>query len=138
MAVHTNTGRKTRQPTHREWEHFIQSHGFGWSVLHGTGKTSMLVFVDPGAKINSPSQVVLEKGLLSDIRAKCRQWPAITNGHFSRTAPKRIRPKVQWTIWKKEKDFIRPDMWPSNSSDLNPVDYAVSGALQPSMDCTLN
>jgi len=26
--------------------------------------------------------------------------------------------------------FIEPDMWASNSPDLNPVDYAVWGALQ--------
>jgi len=26
--------------------------------------------------------------------------------------------------------FIEPQMWPPNSSDLNPVDYAVWGALQ--------
>jgi len=26
--------------------------------------------------------------------------------------------------------FIEPQMWPSNSPDLNPVDYAVWGALQ--------
>jgi len=32
---------------------------------------------------------------------------------------------------KKEKiDFIEPDMWPVNIPDLNPVDYAVWGALQ--------
>jgi len=26
--------------------------------------------------------------------------------------------------------FIEPQMWPPNSPDLNPVDYAVWGALQ--------
>jgi len=26
--------------------------------------------------------------------------------------------------------FVEPDMWPSNSPDLNPVDYAIWGALQ--------
>jgi len=26
--------------------------------------------------------------------------------------------------------FIKPQMWPPNSPDLNPVDYAVWGALQ--------
>jgi len=32
---------------------------------------------------------------------------------------------------EKEKiDFIEPDIWPPNSSDLNPIDYAVWGALQ--------
>jgi len=27
-------------------------------------------------------------------------------------------------------DFIEPALWPPNSSDLNPVDYSVWGALQ--------
>jgi len=27
-------------------------------------------------------------------------------------------------------DFIEPALWPANSPDLNPVDYAVWGALQ--------
>jgi len=26
--------------------------------------------------------------------------------------------------------FIEPNMWPPNSPDLNPVDYAIRGALQ--------
>jgi len=26
--------------------------------------------------------------------------------------------------------FIEPNIWPPNSSDLNPVDYAICGALQ--------
>jgi len=30
----------------------------------------------------------------------------------------------------KNSKFIEPDMWPPNSPDLNPVDYAVWGALQ--------
>ena len=31
---------------------------------------------------------------------------------------------------KDKIDFIEPDMWPPNSLDLNPVDYAVWRALQ--------
>jgi len=27
-------------------------------------------------------------------------------------------------------NFIEPHMWPPNSHDINPVDYAISGALQ--------
>jgi len=43
-------------------------------------------------------QVVLEKGLLSDIRAKCRHHKI---GHFSRTARQHTRPKIQLIIRKK-------------------------------------
>ena len=31
---------------------------------------------------------------------------------------------------KENVSFIEPQMWPPNSPDLNPVDYAVWGALQ--------
>jgi len=34
-------------------------------------------------------------------------------------------------ISKKEHiNFIEPHMWPPNSHDINPVDYAIWGALQ--------
>ena len=31
---------------------------------------------------------------------------------------------------KEHINFIEPHMWPPNSYDINPVDYAISGALQ--------
>jgi len=31
---------------------------------------------------------------------------------------------------KKHINFIEPHMWPPNSPNINPVDYAISGALQ--------
>jgi len=31
---------------------------------------------------------------------------------------------------KEHINFIAPHMWPPNSPDINPVDYAISGALQ--------
>jgi len=38
---------------------------------------------------------------------------------------------VEWTIRKKEHiNFIEPHMWPTNSFDINSVDYAIWGALQ--------
>jgi len=34
-------------------------------------------------------------------------------------------------FWQRENvQFIEPNIWPPNSSDLNPVDYAIWGALQ--------
>jgi len=34
-------------------------------------------------------------------------------------------------------DFIGPQYWPSNSLDLNPVDYAIWGILQERVYCTV-
>jgi len=31
---------------------------------------------------------------------------------------------------ERRQEFIPPEMWPSNSSDLNPVDYSIWGMLQ--------
>jgi len=64
------------------------------------------------------------KESVADIQARCRggqhKWSFQQNGM-----------PVHTDYLKNEKiDFIEPDMWPPNSPDLNPVDYAVWGALQ--------
>jgi len=33
-------------------------------------------------------------------------------------------------LWNETPDFIRPDLWPSNSPDPNPVDHKVWGVMQ--------
>ena len=38
--------------------------------------------------------------------------------------------KTVQLLKKMTLDFIPPTMWPPNSSDLNPVDYAVWGIMQ--------
>jgi hypothetical protein len=92
------------------------------------GKTS-IVFVDPGAKINSEYYCnrVLDTGLIPDIRAKCRlhNWTLQQDGAPSHTA----RHTLDY-LRRENIDFIEPEMWPPNSPDINPVDYAIWGALQ--------
>jgi len=72
-------------------------------------------------------EVVLEKGLLPDIEAKCgrHKWTLQQDG-----APAHMARNTMEYLEKEKIDFIEPDMWPPNSPDLNPVDYAVWGALQ--------
>ena len=92
------------------------------------GKTSV-VFIDPGAKINSSyyCRVVLGKGLLPDIQAGCRRhkWTLQQDG-----APAHIARNTTDYLKKEKIDFIEPDMWPPNSLDLDPVVYAIWGAPQ--------
>ena len=92
------------------------------------GKTSV-VFVEPGAKINSQyyCEKVLGQGLLPDIRTRCGRykWTLQQDGAPSHTA----RSTVQY-LQRENINFIEPNRWPPNSPDLNPVDYAVWGALQ--------
>jgi len=70
---------------------------------------------------------LLGKGLLPDIEAKCgrHKWTLQRDGAPAHTA----RNTMEY-LEKAKIDFIEPDMWPPNSPDLNPVDYAVWGALQ--------
>jgi len=92
------------------------------------GKTRV-VFIDPGAKVNSSyyCNIVLEKGLLPDIRAICRhhRWALQQDGELGHTA------RTTMDYLKKEHiNFIEPHMWPSNSPDNYLVCYAIWGALQ--------
>jgi len=72
------------------------------------GKTSV-VFVDPGTKINSAyyCEVVLGKGLLPDIEAKCgrHKWTFQHDGAPAHTA----RNTMEY-LEKEKIDFIEPDM----------------------------
>ena len=92
------------------------------------GKTNV-IFINPGAKVNSSyyREVVLGKGLLLDIQARCRhhRWTLQQDGAPAHT----VRTTMDY-LKKQKIDFIEPDMWPLNSPDLNPMDYAVWGALQ--------
>ena len=67
------------------------------------------------------------EGLLPDIREKCGQysWTLQQDGAPSHTAKNTIN-----YLERENVLFIEPQMWPPNSPDLNPVDYAVWGALQ--------
>jgi len=90
------------------------------------GKTKV-VFVDTGVNSSYCCNIVLEKGLLPDIRAICRhyRWTLQQDGAPAHTA------RTTMDYLKKEQiNFIEAHMWPPNSPDINLVDYAISGALQ--------
>src|SRR6218665_2262470 len=108
----------------RERQHFSRNV-MVWVAISKMGK-SRIVDIEPDAKVNSQyyCQNVLGDGLLPDIRAICQHhtWTLQQDGAPSHTAKNNI-------------SFIEPDMWPPNSPDLNPVDYAVWGALQQMVYC---
>jgi len=86
------------------------------------GRTE-LVFVEPSIKINGAyyRDILLKKQLLPIIRR-------ISGDMFifqQDNAPAhRARDTVEF-LKRETPAFIGPDLWPSNSPDLNPVDYKV-------------
>ena len=82
-----------------------------------------------GAKVNSEycCEHVLRQGLQPIIQATCgrHNWTLQQDGASSHTAKNTIN-----FLHQENVNFIEPDMWPPNSPDLNPVDYAIWGALQ--------
>jgi len=110
----------------RERQHFSKSIMVSVGVSK-MGKTR-LAFVKPGAKINSEyyCKNLLGRNLLPDIRHKSGRHNFILqqDGAPSHTAANTV------AFLKKENlQFIEPEASP-NSPDLNPVYYAVWGALQ--------
>lgn len=108
-------------------KHFSQSVMVSVAVSK-RGKTS-LVFVQPGAKINSTyycDHVLEGNGLLRDIRR-------LSGNHFifqQDGAPAHRSRQTVAFLNVNVPEFIEPDNWPPNSPDLNPVDYSIWGALQ--------
>jgi len=110
-----------------EREHFSRSIMVSIGVSR-MGKTS-IIFVEPSTKINSQyyCDKLLGQGLLPDVCARCGRykWTLQQDGAPSHTARDTVR-----YLQRNNVSVIEPDMWPPNSPDLNPVDYAVWGALQ--------
>jgi hypothetical protein len=109
-----------------------RSH-FSKSVMVSVGISKMgkteIVFVEAGAKINSAyyCNQLLDQGLFPAIRAVCghHNWILQQDGAPSHRAANTID-----FLEKENVQFIEPKLWPPNSPDINPVDYAVWGALQ--------
>lgn len=87
-----------------------------------------LIFVEPGVKVNGAyyRDVLLRQELLPVMRQ-------VSGGVFvfqQDSAPAhRARETVQ-LLKNETPDFISPDLWPSNSPDLNPVDYKIWATMQ--------
>ena len=77
----------------REREHFSRNVMVSVGVSR-MGKTRV-VFIDPGAKVNSTyyCNIVFEKSLMPDIKAIV----VITGGHYSRMERQRTSPGPRWT-----------------------------------------
>jgi len=94
-----------------------------------TNGKSDVVFIEPGAKITSDyyCQAVLQEGLFPSIESICghHNWVLQQDGAPSHQAANTVA-----FLNARAVNFIEPTLWPPNSPDLNPVDYAIWGALQ--------
>ena len=91
------------------------------------------MFVDPGAKVDSNYYCtrVLGQGLLPDITAKCGLYKTKVDPATGRGAASSHTARNTIAYLRAQNvAFIEPNLWPPNSPDLNPVDYAIWGALQ--------
>jgi len=79
------------------------------------------------------SNIVIEKGLLPDVRAIWRhyRWTLQQDGASAHTA------RTAMDYLKKEHiNFIEPHMWPPNSPDINPCYLGCSSATSTSLPPT--
>jgi len=84
------------------------------------------MFIEPGVKINGAyyRDVLLGQHLLPAIRS-------VAGDFFTDNAPAHRAGDTVEFLSRNTPDFISPLPWPSNSPDLNPVDFEVWG-LAPS------
>jgi len=87
-----------------------------------------LIFVNPGVKVNGQyyRDVLLSQHMLPAIKRTAGD----TFVFQQYIAPAhRARNTIQ-LLQRETPDFIGPDLWPPNSSDMNPVDYKIWEVVQ--------
>jgi len=95
--------------------------------------TTLCLSDRPGTKVDASyyRETLLQRCLLPYIRQK-------SDDHFvfqQDGAPSHRAKSTAEFLQRTVPNFIEPSVWPPNSPDLNPVDYAVWGALQQSVYC---
>ena len=97
------------------------------------GKSSIF-FVEPGAKVNSAYYCEkLSASMIPEMDRLTGYQPYVfmQDGARSHTANETVRFLNQ----QRYLTLLQPNMWPPNSSDLNPVDYCVWSALEQNVYC---
>lgn len=99
-----------------------------WAGVTATGKTP-LVFLENGAKMNA--EVYVDQVLRNVVLPWATDHFDGNGWTFQQDwAPAHKAKRSQFFCKKHFPDFWGPDLYPSNSPDLNPMDYAVWGILE--------
>jgi len=107
-------------------KHFSESVMVSMAVSK-TSKTKVH-FIDKGTKVDKRyyRETLLQNWLLPDIRQLCGEEFVFqqdgTPSHHAKLMVEFLQQNVP--------NFIEPSVWPPNSPDINPVNYAVWAALQ--------
>jgi len=98
------------------------------SVVVSLLRTTELMFIEPGVKINGAyyRDVLLGQHLLLAIRFVAGDFVTFQQDN----APAHRAGDTVELLSRSTPDFISPLPWLPNSPDLNPVDYEVWGVLQ--------
>jgi len=106
-------------------KHFSESVMVSVAVSK-TGKTKVH-FVDKGTMVDGRyyRETLLQNWLLPDIRQLCGEEFGLQQDG----APSH-RAKLTVEFQQNIPNFVEPSVWPPNSPNINPVDYAVWCALQ--------
>ena len=82
----------------------------------------------PGIKINGAyyREVLLKQEMLPDIRAISVDFFIFQQD----SAPAHMARETVALLQREVPAFIAPNLWPPNSSDLNPMDYKVWGTME--------
>src|SRR6218665_4221085 len=86
-----------------------------------------LFFVEPGVKVNGEyyRNVLLMEKMLQAV------WRMSSDFFIFQQDSAQAKDTIA-LLRRETPSFIGPDLWPANSSDLNPVDYRIWGLIQDS------
>ena len=110
--------------THVLRTHTLAIHSRAWQ--HPVFK----IVQEPRYRCKLLRETLLQRCLLPDIRQ------TLSDYHFvfqQDDAPSHPAKSTAEFLQRTVPNFIEPSVWPPNSPDLNPVNYAVWGALQQSV-----
>ena len=90
---------------------------------------SRLILVDAGVKLNSETyQEQILQHLLPEIEEVCYDYTFQQDD-----APLHTSHNTRKFLSENCPDYIEPEMWPPNSPELNPVDYAIWGIFEQNL-----